>query len=66
VYKELAKSLPKMGQKIVTDEGKGRVISVNVLKKYVHVDYGEGKVMKHDYTNPQSQTGKPVNVEAER
>jgi cell fate regulator YaaT (PSP1 superfamily) len=66
VYKELAKSLPKMGQKIVTDEGKGRVISVNVLKKYVHVDYGEGKVMKHDYTNPQSQAGKPVNVEVER
>lgn len=64
VYKELAKSLPKMGQKIVTDEGKGRVISVNVLKKYVHIDYGEGKVMKHDYTNPQSQTVKPVNVEA--
>lgn len=66
VYKEMAKSLPKMGQKIVTDEGKGRVISVNVLKKYVHIDYGEGKVMKHDYTNPQSQTAKPVNVEAER
>lgn len=64
VYKELARGLPKMGQKIATDEGKGRVISVNVLKKFVHVDYGEGKIVKHDYTNPQSQTGKLVNVEA--
>lgn len=51
VYRELARSLPKMGQKITTADGKGRVISVNVLKKYVHVDYGEGKIIKHDYAN---------------
>lgn len=51
VYREMARSLPKMGQKITTDEGKGRVISVNVLKKFVHVDYGEGKIIKHDYAN---------------
>lgn len=51
VYREMARALPKMGQKVTTSEGKGRVISVNVLKKYVHVDYGEGKVIKHDYAN---------------
>lgn len=51
VYREMARSLPKMGQKITTAEGKGRVISVNVLKKFVHVDYGEGKIVKHDYAN---------------
>lgn len=51
VYRDLARNLPKIGQKITTGEGKGRVISVNVLKKYVHVDYGEGKVIKHDYAN---------------
>ena len=64
VYRELAKSLPKMGQKVTTDEGKGRVISVNVLKKYVYVDYGEGKIIKHDYASAQSQPGKLTNVEA--
>jgi cell fate regulator YaaT (PSP1 superfamily) len=50
VYREMARSLPKMGQKIITDEGKGKVIGVNILKKYIHVDYGEGKVVKIDYT----------------
>lgn len=60
VYKELARSLPKMGQKITTEEGKGRVISVNVLKKYVHIDYGEGKIIKQDYSQA------PVTVENEK
>jgi len=55
VYREFAKNLPKMGQKITTAEGKGKVINVNILKKYIHVDYGEGKIIKVDYTQPQPQ-----------
>ncbi len=66
VYREMARSLPKMGQKIATAEGKGRVISVNVLKKYVHVDYGEGKIIKHDYSNPQAQPVKLTDAEVEK
>ncbi len=50
VYREMARSLPKMGQKLITEEGKGKVIGVNILKKYIHVDYGEGKIVKIDYT----------------
>ena len=56
VYREFAKNLPKMGQKITTPEGKGKVINVNILKKYIYVDYGEGKIVKIDYTQPQPQT----------
>lgn len=66
VYREMARSLPKMGQKIMNAEGKGRVISVNVLKKYVHVDYGEGKIIKHDYSNPQAQPVKLADAEVEK
>jgi len=51
VYREFARNLPKMGQKITTAEGKGKVIGVNILKKYIHVDYGEGKIVKIDYAN---------------
>ena len=43
-YKEIAKNLPKEGDKITTTEGKGRVISVNVLKRKAVVEVGqEGK-----------------------
>jgi cell fate regulator YaaT (PSP1 superfamily) len=53
VYREFARNLPKMGQKITTNEGKGKVINVNILKKYIHVDYGEGKIVKVDYAENQ-------------
>ena len=44
VYKELAKDLPKEGDKINTPEGKGKVISVNILKRSVIAEVGtEGK-----------------------
>ncbi len=55
VYREFAKNLPKMGQKITTAEGKGKVINVNILKKYIHVDYGEGKIVKVDYAAQSAQ-----------
>ena len=42
-YKELMKGLPRIGQEIKTDKGKGRVISVNPLKRNVTVEIEEGK-----------------------
>ncbi len=58
VYREFAKNLPKMGQKITTADGKGKVISVNILKKYIHVDYGEGKIVKVDYADSEHREWK--------
>lgn len=46
VYKELNKGLPKMGAKIQVGEGRGRVINLDVLKRLVYVDVGEGNIVK--------------------
>jgi len=45
-YKELSKGLPKEGQTIDTQAGKGKVISVNVLKRTVYVELEDGRVEK--------------------
>ncbi|MDP3142845.1 MAG: stage 0 sporulation family protein [Candidatus Omnitrophota bacterium] len=45
-YKFLAKDLPKEGEKINTPEGKGKVISVNVLKRKIRVEVGQGQDTK--------------------
>ncbi|MBL8014154.1 MAG: stage 0 sporulation protein [Candidatus Omnitrophica bacterium] len=64
VYREMARSLPRMGQKVSTQEGKGKVIAINVLKKFVHVDYGEGKIIKHDYSTTAMQPTKLASADA--
>ncbi len=46
VYREMGRNLPKVGEKINTPEGKGKIIEVNILKKYGYVDMGEGKIVK--------------------
>ncbi|MEI7998210.1 MAG: regulatory iron-sulfur-containing complex subunit RicT [Candidatus Omnitrophota bacterium] len=47
VYREMSSSLPKMGQKFVTESGdKGRVISVDILKRSVVIECAEGKIQK--------------------
>jgi len=46
VYKEYSRSLPRLGDKINTDDGKGRVIEVNILKRFVSLDMGDGKIVK--------------------
>ena len=46
VYREYAKALPRPGDKITTPEGKGKVIDVNILKRFVNVDLGEGRTTK--------------------
>jgi len=50
VYREFARSMPKMGQKVTTPEGdKGRVVNVDILKRFVTVDLGEGKTARVVY-----------------
>ena len=50
VYREFARTLPKIGAKVNTPEGEqGRVISMDILKHYVTVDLGDGKMVKVNY-----------------
>ena len=50
VYREFSRSLPKIGAKVTTPEGeKGRVVAMDILKHYVTVDLGEGKMVKVEY-----------------
>ena len=51
VYKEQARSLPRLGERINTVEGKGRVVDVNILKRVVSIDMGEGKIVKTVFPN---------------
>ena len=46
VYKEYSKSLPRLGEKINTVDGKGRVVDVNILKQLVRIDMGDGKIIE--------------------
>lgn len=46
VYKEFSRALPRLGDKINTADGKGKVIDVNILKRLVLVDVGEGKIVR--------------------
>lgn len=46
VYKEFSRDLPLVGDKVNTEEGKGKVIDVNILKRLVTIDAGEGKIVK--------------------
>ncbi|MCM8823278.1 MAG: stage 0 sporulation family protein [Candidatus Omnitrophica bacterium] len=45
-YQELAKGLPREGDKIDTPNGKAKVISVNVLKRMVYVEFDDGRLDK--------------------
>ncbi|MCK5581718.1 MAG: stage 0 sporulation protein [Candidatus Omnitrophica bacterium] len=49
VYKEMARSLPRVGEKVSIPEGKGHVREVDILKRFVYIDIGEGKVIKVVY-----------------
>lgn len=52
-YKHLSRDLPSVGDKVNTPEGKGIVRDVNILKRLVYVDLGEGKVTKVSYLQAQ-------------
>jgi cell fate regulator YaaT (PSP1 superfamily) len=45
-YRELSKGLPKEGQTLETPQGKGKIISVNVLKRVVYVELEDGRIEK--------------------
>jgi cell fate regulator YaaT (PSP1 superfamily) len=50
VYREFSRSLPKIGAKVSAPGGeKGRVVAMDILKRYVTVDLGDGKMIKVDY-----------------
>lgn len=42
-YAELRKGLPKLGKRVVTARGEGRVVEVDVLRQRVRVSYGPGE-----------------------
>lgn len=48
-YKELCKELPKEGEKIITPQGKGKVLSVNALKKSVVVELEDARIITINY-----------------
>jgi len=49
LYHELMKGLPKEGDIIKTKEGKGKVLSVNVIKRSVVVELEEGRQVEISY-----------------
>lgn len=53
VYREYAKTLPRLGDQITTPDGKGAVMAVNILKRAVSVDLGEGRVSKMIFAKSQ-------------
>jgi cell fate regulator YaaT (PSP1 superfamily) len=42
-YAEMRKGLPKLGKRVVTTRGEGRVVEVDVLRQRVRVSYGPGE-----------------------
>lgn len=48
-YRNYLKGLPREGEVVKTKEGKGKVISVNALKRKVLVEFEEGKQIELDY-----------------
>lgn len=47
-YSELSKGLPKEGESFTTEQGKGKVVSVNKLKGMCAVELEDGRVVQFD------------------
>lgn len=45
-YKELRKGMPTLGKTVETDEGKGKVISMDILKQTYRVDLGDKGIIE--------------------
>jgi hypothetical protein len=64
-YAELRKGLPKVGKRVVTDAGEGRVVEVDVLRQRVRVSFGPGAFETYAATEvkpmfpPQQQGARP-------
>ncbi len=54
-YRSLRKDFPKEGERIDTPHGKGKVISVNVLRKSVLAEFEEGKQIEIFFNKEQRQ-----------
>ncbi len=48
-YKEMNRGLPREGERVETAEGKGKVISVNILKRLATVVLEDGKFIEVNY-----------------
>ncbi len=48
-YKEMCKGLPREGERVETPEGKGKVISINILKRKASVLLEDGKLVEVTY-----------------
>jgi cell fate regulator YaaT (PSP1 superfamily) len=67
-YAQLRKGLPKLGKRVITDEGEGRVVEVDVLRQRVRVSLVQGDVQVYaaDQVRPmfppqqQGQRGRPA------
>jgi cell fate regulator YaaT (PSP1 superfamily) len=53
-YAEMRKGLPKLGKRVITADGEGRVVEVDVLRRRVRVAYGPGdsQVLAADQVRP--------------
>lgn len=49
VYKELMKGLPKEGEVVKTKQGKGKVLSVNAIRREIMVELDDGRQIKSSY-----------------
>jgi len=45
-YKELSKGLPKEGQILELEQGRCKVVAVNILKKFAAVEFEDGRAVK--------------------
>jgi cell fate regulator YaaT (PSP1 superfamily) len=67
-YAEMRKGLPKLGKRVITPTGEGRVVEVDVLRQRIRVAYGPGESTVHPAGDvkpmfpPQTQGGRaPAN-----
>jgi len=60
-YAELRKGLPKLGKRVITEMGEGRVVEVDVLRRRVRVTTGPGEfhVLEADQVRPMFPSGNP-------
>jgi len=49
-YKELAKGLPRMGQRLKTKDGPGKVVDINYLKQVAIVELEDSRHVRVDYS----------------
>jgi len=60
-YAELRKGLPKLGKRVISPRGEGRVVEVDVLRQRVRVSYGMGdtEVLPAGEVKPLFPSGNP-------